>query len=470
MSAEDVKQVLGMLRGGSVGATLSKAASFIRKAHQMPSMIPRSRFDQSKSGTAPDYNALENWLSHPRRLAGKHLIEDANHLAAAGCSLPALDDRPCDCFWLVDSCCCQDLCEPFIGTNSAGLWNVPFGASADDPTAQQLCAKVREMMEMRTASGASCFNKTCRIYSPLYRQAAVLAYLQLGEAVRLNEGQTTSRRRGTRPDEAVQAMDLAYDDVRRAFLHFISDPERVDRPFIIAGHSQGSMHLSRILQEEIEHHPDRLRRFVHGYLTGWAVPLDLFSRTLHVVRPSQSPSDTCSISSWRTAGAHHPEQTALRASNYITGRGWRSLRGVMLLCNNPVTWSSEHDGPTSEPREHLGALWPLASNMDPRKLEAGLLTSGVSLRFGFASCETKDILGLKITELTPIDCGPVVAKVGKTGLLRVSGVSKDSLFGMAERDWLLYHDLDCALFHKNLQANVAQRLQAWKALQLPSRL
>jgi len=56
------------------------------------------------------------------------------------------------------------------------------------------------------------------------------------------------------------------------------------------------------------------------------------------------------------------------------------------------------------------------------------------------------------------------AKVDQAGVLRVSTMRPDSLFGMTESDWILHHDLDFALFHNNLQDNVAQRVQAWKLL------
>merc|ERR1712187_851489 len=61
----------------------------------------------------------------------------------------------------------------------------------------------------------------------------------------------------------------------------------------------------------------------------------------------------------------------------------------------------------------------------------------------------------------PVDCGTVVAQVDGHGFVRVPHFQKDSLFSLTERDWLLYHDVDCALFHNNLQENVALRVDAW---------
>mmetsp|Transcript_56494 Transcript_56494/g.183581 ORF Transcript_56494/g.183581 Transcript_56494/m.183581 type:complete len:107 (+) Transcript_56494:906-1226(+) len=102
--------------------------------------------------------------------------------------------------------------------------------------------------------------------------------------------------------------------------------------------------------------------------------------------------------------------------------------------------------------------------MDPRDHRGGIFTSGTSLRFGHLSSRSTDVLGVKISSLVPVDCGPMSAKVDQAGVLRVSTMRPDSLFGMTESDWILHHDLDFALFHNNLQDNVAQRVQAWKLL------
>lgn len=34
-------------------------------------------------------------------------------------------------------------------------------------------------------------------------------------------------------------MEVAYEDIRRAFLHFVEHKDTQGRPFFIAGHSQG---------------------------------------------------------------------------------------------------------------------------------------------------------------------------------------------------------------------------------------
>mmetsp|Transcript_16015 Transcript_16015/g.40759 ORF Transcript_16015/g.40759 Transcript_16015/m.40759 type:complete len:361 (-) Transcript_16015:33-1115(-) len=353
----------------------------------------------------------------------------------------------------------------FLGDDVSTRWNVPLGGEdAGQESLQRLNAKVSEQMLLRTAATASCLNRTCRIYAPAYRQAAVLAFYHLPAVARLSEeGLPAALASGLamRPVEASKAFDLAYSDVRRAFVRFADDPRNVGRPFVLLGHSQGTVHLTRLLQEEVENHPARLKRFVHAYLTGSAVPMDLFSRTLHRIRPSMSAFDTCSVSSWRTAAPSHPDLHLLRGFSYYAGEGWRPIDAAEVLASNPITWSSEHGGAASEPHAHRGARWPLPTNLDPRDHE-GLIPSGVCLRFGHLASQSQDVLGAKVPALVDVDCGPLCAKVGRRGLLRVTPFRPDCLFSLAERDWLLYHDLDCALFHNNLQENVAKRVQAWR--------
>merc|ERR1712107_411345 len=74
--------------------------------------------------------------------------------------------------------------------------------------------------------GASCFNQTCRIYAPKYRQIHVGAFVHLRALAKLTDD-PEARSGPAKPHELRQALDLAYSDIRRAFLHFVDDPETV---------------------------------------------------------------------------------------------------------------------------------------------------------------------------------------------------------------------------------------------------
>ena len=82
----------------------------------------------------------------------------------------------------------------------------------------------------------------------------------------------TARRRSARScstsEDAQQALDLAYGDVAAAFDQFVK--EAGDRPIILAGHSQGALHLERLLQEKIAGKPIA-KRVVAAYVVGWPI-------------------------------------------------------------------------------------------------------------------------------------------------------------------------------------------------------
>jgi hypothetical protein len=96
------------------------------------------------------------------------------------------------------------------------------------------------------------FGSVCRTFAPIYRQATVAALLaELG-----------GRSGGA------EAMALAYRDVRDSWRNFIEHRNQ-GRPFVLIGHSQGTIHLTRLLAE-IENSPVR-DRMLSALLIGFNV-------------------------------------------------------------------------------------------------------------------------------------------------------------------------------------------------------
>ena len=97
-------------------------------------------------------------------------------------------------------------------------------------------------------SQASAFNHVGRVWAPKYRQATFGAFL-------------------TEQDDARRALDFAYRDVLAAYEEFLKQAP-ADSPIILAGHSQGSLHLLRLLRELLRDAPER-DRIVAAYVVGW---------------------------------------------------------------------------------------------------------------------------------------------------------------------------------------------------------
>jgi len=150
MRASEV-DVLELLRGGSsMIDTFAKVAGLIS---QLPPTSPSGIFEAGSAGPPPEFSQLESWLAHPGRVAGVRTVEDANHLTCAGSSLPPMEQRPCDCFFLVDSCYGTAGASAFRGEKAIEQWNLPL--NAEGLAEQQLSAKVVEQMELRVAAAAS---------------------------------------------------------------------------------------------------------------------------------------------------------------------------------------------------------------------------------------------------------------------------------------------------------------------------
>lgn len=79
---------------------------------------------------------------------------------------------------------------------------------------------------------AALFSSVCRVFAPAYQQVTSRALLS-----------------GRYFDPAIQT--IAYDDVRRAWQDYLAH-DNDGRPFVLLGHSQGSLQLTRLLKEEIE--------------------------------------------------------------------------------------------------------------------------------------------------------------------------------------------------------------------------
>ncbi|HEU0098627.1 MAG TPA: DUF3089 domain-containing protein [Allosphingosinicella sp.] len=96
------------------------------------------------------------------------------------------------------------------------------------------------------------FGSVCRTYAPIYRQitATGLSRAFTGEDVR-------------------PYFATAYEDVLAAWRNFLATRNQ-GRRFVLIGHSQGSIHLLKLLQEEIEGKPVA-KKMLSAILLGWAV-------------------------------------------------------------------------------------------------------------------------------------------------------------------------------------------------------
>lgn len=117
---------------------------------------------------------------------------------------------------------------------------------------------------------AARFGSLCNLYVPRYRQATIGSYPDDG---------------GTDLYD-LESFQVAYADVLDAFQTYLATYNE-GRPFVLLGHSQGTHHLIRLLQEEFDDAPALRGQLISALLVGPTGRL-----RVPPGRPSAAPSTT----------------------------------------------------------------------------------------------------------------------------------------------------------------------------------
>ena len=173
---------------------------------------------------------------------------------------------------------------------------------------------------------ASAYEASTNVFMPYYRQAA-LRYA--GEIWKKNGN----------GDDIFSGMP--YSDVTSA-LDYYFEHYNNGRPFIIAGHSQGSGIALFVLKKYFKEHPDYYKRMVAAYIIGYSVTKKDLEDNPHL-KFATGENDTGVIISWNTEG---PRNVKENASNVVV------LPGAISI--NPLNWKPDETyAPASE---NLGSL------------------------------------------------------------------------------------------------------------------
>lgn len=259
-------------------------------------------------------------------------------------------------------------------------------------------AQSGRIAEVYVRGMASPFNQASEIWAPKYRQATFGAFL-------------------TDSPDAEAAIDTAYEDVAQAFDFFI-DSIAADTPIVLVGHSQGALHLMNLLQQEIA--GTALEdRIAAAYLVGWPISVAHDLPALGLPACATAGQANC-IASWSSYA--EPADPSALIETYSESRGLDgNLRGdSSIVCTNPISGTANGTAPASA---NLGTLVPDTD-----------LTDG---------------------ELVP---QYVPARCDERGLLLIGAPPE---MGAAVLPGNNYHVYDIPLFWRNLQRDVAQRVESW---------
>jgi hypothetical protein len=274
-------------------------------------LVPGIEFDAGAAGAAPDYAKVTSWLARP------DLPNDAARWTPEGYS--AAPKPGVAVFYALPTALID-----------RGRWNAPIGD-----------AEVDKRSEMFLRMQASVFNGVGGIWAPRYRQATSGAFM-------------------TAKPEAGKAMELAYLDVLAAFDAFVA-AQSPGRPIILAGHSQGSMHLLRILKDRVAGKP-LATRIVAVYIGGW--PVSVTADMPAIGLPACAAEDqTGCILSWQSF-ARPADYKAVREAfdSYLNGGmglAGAPRKGTPLVCSNPLAGTT-----TTSPVPAEANLGSLVSNAD----------------------------------------------------------------------------------------------------------
>lgn len=330
---------------------------------------PSGHYQEPPKGSGPDYSKDASWIAKPG------LADDPSQWVPDGVIMTKAAD-PAATFYVHPTTYLE-----------RDRWNAVLDTTGEPAN--------RARVFVETQAGA--FNRVSDIWAPKYRQAAYGAFLLKGE-------------------DAQRALNLAYRDVLAAFDTFLAaQPD--NRPIILAGHSQGSLHLLRLIADR----KDRLKgRLAAAYIVGWPVGVSSDLPALGVPGCSSADETGC-ILSWQSF--KDPANTELVTDAWVGTKGLAGTErtGEDMLCTNPLTGTRNGE---AAPTANQGTLVP-----DGDLTKANLVSSQVGAR-----CHG----GFLLIDGSVPSLGPYVLPGNN------------------------YHVYDYALFWGSIRADAERRLAAWR--------
>lgn len=341
--------------------------------------VPSEDFVEQKPLDTNAYNDPKMWLSRPGMGVGDPARWQPALQATEGSIAQEVDDAP-------------DFAVFFIHPTSyleKSNWNAPL----DDEKSQKFANLYARGM-------ASPFNAASEIWAPKYRQATFGAFL-------------------TDAPEAQKAIDAAYADVKQAYEFFLASADK-DAPIVLVGHSQGALHLLRLLREEVSG-SEAESRIAAIYAVGWPISVEHDLPALGFPACA-TPGQSGCILTWSSFAEPADPSALMETYAASTGFDGKPRGDSMILCTNPLTGTV--NGKAAADR-NLGTLVP----------EADYSTG----------------------ELIP---GSVPARCDERGLLLIGDPPE---VGNAVLPGNNYHVYDIPLFWKNVQQDVIARVKGWSA-------
>ena len=274
-----------------------------------------------------------------------------------------------------------------------------MGANEGDPDYATLDnSEMLEGIKIEHAIKSSVFEESTNLFIPLYRQSG----LKHAAEVFLKDGTIEAALTGTPYTDITAALDYYFENYNNG------------RPFVIAGHSQGSAILRLVLKKYFKKHPNYYQRMVAAYAIGYSITSDDLEANPHM-KFATSESDAGVILSWHAEGPKNVEANG-------------PIPNVAILRNgisiNPLNW--KRDETYAPASMNLGSLVMDENGAtEIREIDAD---AQVNIARGTVVTNAKAIPN-EMTDLAGPQC---------------------------------YHQDDYSIFYNNIKDNVAKRIAAYK--------
>ncbi|MDP9414772.1 MAG: DUF3089 domain-containing protein [Pseudomonadota bacterium] len=189
------------------------------------------------------------------------------------------------------------------------------------------------------------FASVCRTFAPIYRQATLASLL-----------------RAVSGGESAQRLALAYSDVVAAWRHYLAQHNK-GRPFVLIGHSQGTIHLCQLRARKIEGRP-AATRMLSAMLIGFNIEVPEGKRVGGTFRHTplcRRAGETGCVVTYVSFRATNPPP-----ANAFFGRAVRGSRSAARI---PPGWGGERRRLTATglPARRRPAAPPRSSGHPPAR-------------------------------------------------------------------------------------------------------
>lgn len=281
-----------------------------------------------------------------------------------------------------------------VGKKVDVFYLYPTAWQKTNPTDSNVCAIDNLSMLSGSKSvfarQATAFESVANIFAPYYRQADAAYTLGLPEAER----------------QKLIAAEPSIDGFA-AFDDYIKNKNN-GRPFILAGHSQGSNVLLNLLSEYMAKNPDVYKRMVAAYVIGYSVTSTYLANNPHL-KFAQGADDTGVIISYNT-----------QSPDLAAGKNPVVLSGALVI--NPISWTTA--SALAGQSQGLGSFMPVSAT-----------SFGPVPQYADAQVD--------------IAKGALVTTADPTGLTLGFGPS-------------VYHSYDYSFYYFNLRKNAANRIANYR--------